>query len=70
MSRKHSSWKDKEIVYGHLLTRNISSFPVGQLFDGQTRQCVSSPRFSLVDARLWCPTVICHFPFGILGQVW
>ena len=21
-------------------------------------------------SRLWCRTVICHFPIGILGQVW
>ena len=58
MSRKHSSWKNKEIVYCYILTRNLPSFSVRQLFDGQTRQWVLSPRFSLVDARLWCPTVI------------
>ena len=57
MSRKHT-WKDIEIVYFHLLTRNLLSVLVRQLFDGQTRPWVLSPRFSLVDARLWCPTVI------------
>ena len=50
MSRKHSSWKDNEIVYCHLLTRNLASFSVRQLFGGPTCQWMSSPRFSLVDA--------------------
>ena len=21
-------------------------------------------------SRLWCKTLVCHFPIGILGQVW
>ena len=51
MSRKQSSWKDNEIVYCHLLTRNlVSFFLVRQLFDGPTLRWMSSPRFSLVDA--------------------
>ena len=49
MSRKHSSWKDNEIVYCHLLTRNLARFSVRQLFDGPTRRWMSSPQFSLVD---------------------
>ena len=49
MSRKHSSWKDNEIVYCHLLTRNLASFSVRQLFDGPTRQWMLFPRFYLVN---------------------
>ena len=36
MSKKHSSWKNNEIMYCHLLTRNLSSFSVWQLIDGPT----------------------------------
>ena len=38
MYRKHSSWKDHEIVYRHLLTRNFASFLVRKLFEGPTTQ--------------------------------
>ena len=58
MSRKHSSWKDKEIVYGHLLTRNLASFSVRQLFNGPTRRWVSSPLFFLL-MLLNCPPNMC-----------
>ena len=50
MSKKHSIWKDNVIVYCHLLTRNLASFSVRQVIDGQTRQWRSFPCFSLVDA--------------------
>ena len=26
--------------------------------------------FGPLGSRLWCITVSCHFPIGILGQVW
>ena len=50
MSRKHSSWKDNEIVYCHLFTRNLASFSERQFFDGPTCRGMSSPRFSLLYA--------------------
>ena len=46
--QEHSSWKDNEIVYCHLLIRNLASFSVRQLLDGSTRRWMSSPWF--VDA--------------------
>ena len=59
MSRKHSSWKDNEIVYCHLLTRNLASCSVRQLFDGPTHRWMSSLRFSHVDAFNLSPNM-CH----------
>ena len=67
MSRKHSSWKDNEIINCHLLTRDLPRFSVGQLFDGLTRWWMSSPRFSLVDAFKLCHTLN---PLNQLHKQW
>ena len=50
MSKKHSSWKDNEIVlvYCHLLKRNVAV--LGMTVDGLTRRWLSFPRFTLADA--------------------
>ena len=71
MSRKHSSWKDNEIVYCHLLTRNLASFSVRQLLYGPTRQWLSFPRFSLV-LLLNCPPNMCRTlnPLDQLHKMW
>ena len=45
MSKKNSSWKDNEIVYCHLLTRNLASYSVRQLINGPTRQWMLFPLF-------------------------
>ena len=50
MFKKHRSWKNNEIFYCHLLTRNLASFSVRQLIDGPTRRWMSFPCFSLDDA--------------------
>ena len=65
--QKHSSWKDNEIVYCHLLTRNLASFSVQQLPDGPTRRWLSFPRFSLV-LLLNCPPNMGR-TLNLLGQL-
>ena len=50
MSKKHSSWKDNEIFYCHLLTKNLDSFSAWQLIDGPTRRWMSFLHVSFVDA--------------------
>ena len=69
--QKHSSWKDNEIVYCHLLTRNLASFSVRQLPDGPTRGWLSFPRFSLV-LLLNCPPNMCRTlnPLVQLHKMW
>ena len=71
MSRKHSSCKDNEIVYCHLLTRNLASFSVRQLLDGPTRHWLSFPCFSLV-LLLNCPPNMCRTlnPLDQLHKMW
>ena len=71
MSRKHSSWKDNEIVYCHLLTRNLASFSVRQLLDGPTSRRLLFPRFSLV-LLLNCPPNMCITlnPLDQLHKMW
>ena len=45
-----SSWKDNDIVYCHLLIKNLVSFSVRQSFDGPASRWILSPCFSLDDA--------------------
>ena len=64
-------WKDNELVYCHLLTRNIASFSVQLIFDGPTHWWMSSPRFSLVDVLNCPPNMCCSLnPLDQLHKKW
>ena len=66
-----SSWKDNEIVYCHLFTRNLASFSVRQLPDELTRPWLSFPHFPLV-LLLNCPPNLCPTlnPLDQLHKMW
>ena len=70
MSRKHSSWKDNEIVYCHPLTRNLASVSVRQLWTNPPVEVVSS--FFPLLMLLNCPPNMCSTlnPLDQLHKKW